>query len=307
MATARPRVAAELDVTLVRAAGGVVLRTGPEDPEVVLVHRPSYDDWSFPKGKLEPGEDEAAAALREVEEETGLACGLAEDLGAITYVDGRGRPKIVRYWLMTAPDGAEPVGLHEVDDARWVRVEEARGTLTYRHDRTVLARALGEGPPGAPVSVYVIRHVKAGDRSGWHEPDELRPISKGGRKQAVKLADSLRDVPFARLLSSPYLRCTQSLHLIADRLGIDIDLERELGEGHDAAGAEALVLAAAADGTAALCTHADVYMDLIGNLLARGVPRSGDGPVSFKKGSAWRLEVTDGRVTSLAYLPPPSR
>jgi 8-oxo-dGTP pyrophosphatase MutT (NUDIX family)/phosphohistidine phosphatase SixA len=304
MATARPSVAAELDVTLVRAAGGVVLREGPEGPEVVLVHRPSYDDWSFPKGKLEPGEDEAAAALREVEEETGLVCTMADDLGAITYVDGRGRPKVVRYWVMNADSGA-PVGLHEVDDARWVGLEEAREALTYPHDRAVLARAIGESVPSAPVPVYVIRHVKAGDRSGWHEPDELRPISKTGRKQAIKLADSLRDVPFARLLSSPFLRCTQSLHLIADRLGIDIDLEPELGEGHDAAAAEALVLAAAADGTAALCTHGDVYMDLIGNLLARGVPRTGDGPVSFKKGSAWRLEVTDGRVTSLAYLPPP--
>ena len=294
-------------MTLVRAAGGLITREGSEGPEVVLVHRPSYDDWSFPKGKLESGEDEAAAALREVEEETGLVCALGEDLGAITYVDGRGRPKIVRYWRMIAPEGAEPAGHHEVDHARWMGLEEARIALTYRHDRGLLSRANGEGEPSDPVPVYVIRHVKAGDRAEWREPDELRPISKLGRMQARKLADSLRGVPFVRILSSPYLRCTQSLHLIADRLGIDIDLEPDLGEGGDGAAAEALVLAAAADGTAALCTHGDVYMDLIGNLLARGVPRTGDGPVSFKKGSAWRLEVADGRITSLAYIPPPPR
>jgi 8-oxo-dGTP pyrophosphatase MutT (NUDIX family)/phosphohistidine phosphatase SixA len=307
MATAEAPVAARLDVTLVRAAGGLVMRDGPGGPEVVLVHRPAYGDWSFPKGKLESGEDEATAALREVEEETGLVCRLGDDLGAITYVDGRGRPKIVRYWRMTSSVGGKPRGLHEVDDARWVGVAGARSALTYNHDRTVLARAIGEGPPGDPVPVYVIRHVKAGSRADWHEPDELRPISKVGRKQAAKLADAFHDVAFTRLLSSPYLRCTQSLHEIADRVGIDIDLEPELGEGHDAAAAEALVLAAAADGVAALCTHGDVYMDLIGNLLARGVPRTGDGPVSFKKGSAWRLDVTDGRITSLSYLPPPPR
>ncbi len=292
-------------MTLVRAAGGVVMRLGPEGLEVVLVHRPAYDDWSFPKGKLEPGEDEATAALREVEEETALVCRLEDDLGAVTYVDGRGRPKIVRYWRMAAPEGAEPAASHEVDDARWIRLDEAGRRLTYRHDRALLGRVTGERETGDPVPVYVIRHVNAGSRPDWDEPDELRPISRKGRKQAMKLADSFRDVPFARLLSSPYIRCTQSLHPIAERLGIGIDLEPELGEGHDAATAEALALAAAADGPAVLCTHGDVYMDLIGNLLARGVPNVGDGQVSFKKGSAWRLDVTDGRIASLAYVPPP--
>ncbi len=96
---------------VVRAAGGLVWRTGPGGKEVVLVHRPEYDDWSFPKGKLNDGESEIQAALREVEEEIGLRGALGRDLGTISYIDGKGRPKIVRYWEMTVadPDGA-PAG-----------------------------------------------------------------------------------------------------------------------------------------------------------------------------------------------------
>ena len=125
---------------VVRAAGGVVWRPAEDGHvEVVLVHRPGYDDWSFPKGKLKPDEDEAAAAVREVEEETGLRCRLAGDLGLSTYSDSRGRPKTVRYWEMT-PVGGELAGAHEVDEARWVALDDAAGLLTYERDREVLDR-----------------------------------------------------------------------------------------------------------------------------------------------------------------------
>jgi 8-oxo-dGTP pyrophosphatase MutT (NUDIX family) len=125
---------------VVRAAGGVVSRQAKDGRvEVVLVHRPEYDDWSFPKGKLNPDEDEASAAVREVEEETGLRCRLARDLGVSTYSDSRGRPKTVRYWEMTRVDGAL-AGAHEVDEARWVALDDAAGLLTYERDREVLDR-----------------------------------------------------------------------------------------------------------------------------------------------------------------------
>ncbi len=141
-------------MTLVRAAGGLITREGPEGTDVVLVHRPSYDDWSFPKGKLEGDEEELDAARREVEEETGLVAEPTDDLGAITYVDGRGRLKVVRYWLMEAPRGAEPTAQNEVDEARWVPVAEAGSTLSYQHDRALLRRLAGLPPEGPMVPVY---------------------------------------------------------------------------------------------------------------------------------------------------------
>ena len=130
---------------VVRAAGGLVRRRAGEGKvEVVLVHRPAYDDWSLPKGKLLRGESETQAALREVEEETGLRCRLEREIGVSSYRDGRDRPKTVRYWEMTPVAGTlQPA--HEIDDARWVPLEEAVNVLSYDRDRELLARFIELG------------------------------------------------------------------------------------------------------------------------------------------------------------------
>jgi 8-oxo-dGTP diphosphatase len=121
----------------VRAAGGLVVREGANGGEILIVHRPAYGDWSYPKGKLEPGEREEEAAVREVEEETGLRCRLDRELATTRYEDARGRPKTVRYWLMT-PVAGMLAPANEIDDARFVSVAEARGLLTYERDRELL-------------------------------------------------------------------------------------------------------------------------------------------------------------------------
>jgi 8-oxo-dGTP pyrophosphatase MutT (NUDIX family) len=143
---ARSRAAgrAVLDVSEapVRAAGGVVLRDDPSGPTLVLVHRPRYDDWSLPKGKLLRGESDRDAALREVEEETGLSCELLEELPVVAYVDSGGRPKVVRYWRMRVAGESTFEPTPEVDEVRWVPLREANDLLTYPHDRELVRHVL---------------------------------------------------------------------------------------------------------------------------------------------------------------------
>ncbi|MGH9224323.1 MAG: NUDIX hydrolase [Acidimicrobiales bacterium] len=125
----------------VRAAGGVVWRRAPGGgTEVLLVHRPKYDDWSLPKGKLGPDEGDTDGALREVEEETGLRCTLGPELATSYYTDSLGRPKVVRYWAM-APQGGEFRPNREVDRCRWLPLGEAVSLLSYDRDREILASA----------------------------------------------------------------------------------------------------------------------------------------------------------------------
>lgn len=123
---------------VVQGAGGVLSRVRADGAvEVLVVHRPKYDDWTFPKGKLDPGETHEAGAVREVEEETGFRCTLGPALTEVSYIDHRGRPKTVRYWLMTIVDGAF-VPTDEVDELRWLTADEARPLLSYDRERHVL-------------------------------------------------------------------------------------------------------------------------------------------------------------------------
>ena len=121
----------------VRAAGGVVWRPAGTGVEVVVVHRPRYDDWSLPKGKRDPGERDEDAARREVLEETGLVCELGEELVTSRYVDGRGRDKVVRYWAMTVVEGSFAPN-DEVDAIRWLAPRDVFGVLSYERDHPVV-------------------------------------------------------------------------------------------------------------------------------------------------------------------------
>jgi 8-oxo-dGTP pyrophosphatase MutT (NUDIX family) len=122
----------------VRAAGGVIVRcTNGSEPELLLIHRPRHNDWTFPKGKIESGETDEACALREVEEETGLRCEFESELPPTAHITGKGRLKEVRYWLMR-PVGGEASPHNEVDAVRWVPLARAAKMLTYQRDRDLL-------------------------------------------------------------------------------------------------------------------------------------------------------------------------
>jgi 8-oxo-(d)GTP phosphatase len=275
----------------IRAAGGVITRrSATGEPEVLVAHRPRYDDWSFPKGKAEPGESDEECALREVEEETGYRCRLGAELPQAFYIDRKGRPKSVRYWTME-PVGGEFIPNAEVDRAEWVDLRTALNLLSYDHDRATAGELLEKEIQSA--SILLLRHGTAGDRKKWKGDDRLRPLDKIGRRQAIELADLLSPYPIKRILSSPYVRCVQSVEPLAERLGLQIETADELAEG---AGAEEVrgLMDSLSGELSLLCTHGDVVEAVLGP------------GVMNKKGGVWVIKNKGGSLKPAGYLLPPS-
>jgi phosphohistidine phosphatase SixA len=156
------------------------------------------------------------------------------------------------------------------------------------------------------VTVYIVRHAKAGDRERWNAPDELRPLSPAGFRQAEGLVALLTPTRPKRVLSSPSVRCVQTVEPVARFLGIPVELSAALAEGTGAGPTMKLVAVAGDTETAVLCTHGDVVLEVLEQLLAQGVDLGSDEP-ALKKGSTWALEVGPGGVVkSATYLPPPA-
>jgi 8-oxo-dGTP diphosphatase len=240
----------------VRAAGAVVLRKG----RVLLVHRPAYDDWSFPKGKLDRGELSPVAAVREVEEETGLQVRLGVPLGSQTYPNGS-RSKVVDYWVgrvVGDPDVSGYAVNDEIDEVAWVDVEKAERRLTYRRDRRTLREALATGRKTR--ALVVLRHGKARSRKTWHHDDRRRPLLKAGKDQARATVPVLEAFGVSRIVTSSSARCADTVAPYAARAGTTLTLTDALSEEDASRRAVAEIVAdlLRADEDVVLCTHRPV-------------------------------------------------
>lgn len=281
----------------IRAAGGIVRRRSGGRAETVLVHRPRYDDWSFPKGKLHDGESFLEAARREVREETGLSPIVGEELPASRYLDQHGTPKIVRYWTMEILDGHDLHPTQEVDEAKWLPVDVARALLTYDRDRAVLDAMLTDD-----ATTFLVRHAKASGRSEWSGDDRLRPLSKPGRRQARALVRFLDGWPLHRIMSSPAARCSETVEPLAEDRGLPLEVRDELAEGAPLVGLLELLEHLGSE-HAVLCGHGDLipatvdHLEGVGGVVVRG-------PRSWKKGSVWILEREAGLVVRARSVPP---
>ncbi|MCT2008347.1 NUDIX hydrolase [Micrococcus lylae] len=203
----------------VPAAGVLPWRTGPSGLEVMVIHRPRYDDWSWPKGKLDPGETLPECAVREVREETGLRVALGIPLAVTRYeVKNRGgkpgtRPKEVWYWAAEAGRQKGQADGDEVDELRWVSPAAARRLLTNATDRQpldALEAAYGERRLRT-VPLVLLRHAKAKPRSSWSRAEEDRPLAATGRRQALADRRLLTAWAPEKLFSSPWRRCVETL------------------------------------------------------------------------------------------------
>jgi 8-oxo-dGTP pyrophosphatase MutT (NUDIX family)/phosphohistidine phosphatase SixA len=291
----------------VLAAGGVLWRGDPAgEVEVALVHRPRYDDWTFPKGKLDGGEQLAVCAHREVAEETGYVPTLGRQLGEHTYdvtgKSGQRQRKLVRYWTMSDGRGGFTPN-REVDELRWLPVAAAEQLLTYPRDVDLL-HAMTDRPLPT-VSVLVVRHGRAGDKASWAGEDRLRPLDGTGRQQAQWVGEVASCWGPTRVMSADPVRCVQTVTPLAERLRVPVELGPALSETafeRDPKPAVALVRELGAAGCrAAVCSQGGVIPGLIGQL-ARD-----DGlvldEVEARKGSLWVLSFSSGRLVAADYLP----
>jgi len=290
----------------VRAAGGVLWRPSGDGIEVALVHRPRYDDWSLPKGKLESGEHALAGALREVQEETGFDAVPGRTLGRSTYrvqVDGSEVPKTVRWWAMSARSGDFVPG-DEVDELRWLPPAQAEPLLTEGRDVAPLRLLLSAGLH--TTTVLLVRHGRAGERASWPGEDALRPLDDRGRRQAAALSALLAAYAPARVLSAPELRCRETVDPLASACGLPVELDPAFSDTayahHPERTLARLCELAALPGTTVVASQGGVVPGLVEALSRQAGLAVGD--LRTRKGAAWALSLQGGQLVDADLVGP---
>lgn len=296
----------------IQAAGGVVWRVG-SDPgdamvEVAVIHRPRYDDWSLPKGKLAPGETHLEGAIREVHEETGYRVQPGRSLGEVRYLKksgGAAREKVVHYWAMRAIGGAFSAN-REVDEMRWLPIDDARDTITRGTDREVLERFAQR--PAMTGSVLLVRHSSAGSRSKWEREDRLRPLDETGEEHAEELVRLLSRFEVDEIQSADYVRCVETVRPLSESIGVPVVENPLLSEagfpGHEDEAVELIRNLGRPGRGAVACSQGGVVDGLV-ERLAEADEIELTEPSSLKKGGVWALSFDDHRLVGAERLPPP--
>jgi 8-oxo-dGTP diphosphatase len=297
-----PKKSARPATTTILAAGAVLWRyaAASDATEVALVHRPRYDDWSLPKGKVDPGETEPVTAVREVEEETGYAAKLGRRLASVSYPVDQGT-KNVRYWTARALGGDFVPG-DEVDQLIWLPVADAMKRLQYPHDRKVLRRFIKH--PADTKTVLIVRHGFAGSKSRYKGDDRKRPLDKRGRAQAESLVGQLLAFGATDAYAAPRVRCHQTLEPLAEELGVVINdepllTEEAYADDHDAGRLRVLEIAKA-DGTPVICTQGKVIPDLVSWWCERDGVRPDKS--RNRKGSTWVLSLVGDKLVAADHI-----
>lgn len=299
----------------VLAAGAVLYRlTASGKVEVAVVHRPRYDDWSLPKGKLDRGEALPMTAKRELAEETGHECILGQSLGESNYRLKNGAFKRVWYWAARDAGGTfEPS--NECDELDWLSVADASTRVSYELDQNVLEqfRMAVEPHANSLRQVILVRHARAGDRNKWKGEDARRPLDKKGLLQAEYLAPQLRAFGANAVVSAEPDRCVQTLTPLAEGLGTKAVVDHTIGDmgALDSPKSAVATLKSFVEGgepvpggkiTALSSQGAAIPLML--ERITKGTPFA-HTDFDTKKGGQWTLTFAEGNLIGLDYLPSP--
>jgi 8-oxo-(d)GTP phosphatase len=290
---------------IIYAAGAVLWRVdntdaANRDVEIALIHRPRYDDWSLPKGKVDPGETAPVAAVREVLEETGQHTVLGRRLDKVSYPIDQGIKKVY-YWAARST-GGEFAPNHEVDDLLWLPMAGALERLSYAHDRKML-RHFAKYPVDTR-TVLVVRHGTAGRKSRFKGDDTKRPLDKRGRAQAEALVPQLLAFGASDVYAADRVRCHQTVEPLAEELGVAVHNETTLTEESYAKNPKRarhrMLRIAEHEGTPVICSQGKVIPDLI----EWWCQRDGVRPDKSRnqKGSTWVLTLSAGRLVAADHI-----
>lgn len=290
------------------AAGAVLWRGDIHDldtVEVAVIHRPSYDDWSLAKGKVDPGESLPTTAAREILEETGYEIRLGKLLGKVTYpvLD---RTKIVYYWTGEVLGGGFTPN-EEVDELRWLPLPEARALLSYEVDRHVLDKAEKRFRLPATSRILYVRHGRAHQRRNWEGDDNLRPLDKKGRRQAEMLVPMLLPYKPVAVYSAEPERCQATAAPLADELNVDVVVDPLFGDEawlrNEVECKRRFTGLIDSGGTSVVVGQGIAIPEMIAWLSANG--RLPLDEVEAKKASVWVLSFNGGQLTGADYLASP--
>ncbi|MEU4313605.1 bifunctional NUDIX hydrolase/histidine phosphatase family protein [Nocardia sp. NPDC024068] len=271
--------------------------------DIAVIRRPKYQDWSLPKGKLDPGETPVLAAARETEEETGLRPRLGRYLGKVTYpITGHRKMKRVDYWAAEVLSG-EFTANNEVDALTWCPLDTVMSALSYPMDRQIV-RAFTRLPPDTRTAL-VVRHAKAGRRDRFKGPDEQRPLELAGYQQALALVPNLQAFGVGEVFSAEPLRCVQTVTPLAEDLGVKVAVEPLLGDIGYAGDTEKArerirSLALTARNVPVFCSQGDAIPDLVRWWAERDGMRL--SPARTRKGSVWVLSFAGERLVAADHL-----
>jgi 8-oxo-dGTP diphosphatase len=288
---------------MIRAAGALLWReTAERTIEIALIHRPRYGDWTLPKGQIEEGETALQCAYRELVEETGIKANFTQQLGSVDYEEN-GQAKRVIFWAAhCALDASDFIANEEVDQLRWLTIEEALEEATYPTDLEIILKFKDQ--PKRSDTLIILRHTKALERGDWDEPDSQRTLDEVGFDQAQLLIKHLEPFAIDEVYTSDFTRCVQTVTPIAHARGLSITAVPSLNEEtfhEDPARAVSFANALKQDEKNILiCSHNPVIPTMLRGILNTKLKNK--DLIKLEPGDAWIVHRVNGEIVGLDYL-----